>query len=107
MIHRYNSFNKMEACSPFCPLECTSEKFDKTIQSFYSPTAINFFNINIYYEAMLYYKNTQQPSVTLIGLISSFGGTFGLFLGLSLMSFIEFFFFLIELVVLFIRHIFC
>ena len=98
------SFNKMEVCSPDCPLECKSMTFDRSLQAFYLPNASSdYFSINIYYESMFYYDEVQSPKVTFVGLISSLGGNFGLFLGLSLMSFFEFFQFLLELVILILR----
>jgi hypothetical protein len=98
------SFNKMEVCSPDCPLECKSMAFDRSLQAFYLPNASSdYFSINIYYESMFYYDEVQSPKVTFVGLISSLGGNFGLFLGLSLMSFFEFFQFLLELVILILR----
>ena len=45
--------------------------------------------VSIYYHSMEYTQTIQIPSLQTSDLISNFGGTFGLFLGLSLLSFVE------------------
>ena len=48
-----------------------------------------FFSIYIYYEDLKYTIITQQPRSETFNLISNIGGTLGLFIGISFLSFIE------------------
>ncbi len=63
MLRKKNEFNMRDSFSTYCPLECKSVKFTPSINSFYSPTDSNF-NINIYYEEMIYYDEVQLPKMT-------------------------------------------
>ena len=45
--------------------------------------------MNVYYESMKYEVTIDSLSVTSEDLLSKFGGTLGLFLGISFLSFIE------------------
>ena len=46
-------------------------------------------SLNIYYESAIYQRITETPQTTSITLISNLGGNLGLFLGVSLLSFVE------------------
>ena len=44
---------------------------------------------NFYYDDLIYTEVTESPYIEISGVIGSFGGTLGLFLGLSLLSLFE------------------
>jgi hypothetical protein len=47
--------------------------------------------IRIYYDDLKYTWINQQPKIELFGLISNIGGSLSLFVGISFISFLEFF----------------
>lgn len=104
-----NSFN---LCENYCPLECDSISYAVTFNSIYDyPYAGSifgatdqtfseqfasyddlkktFFSISIFYPDLNYLLVRQDPKILLIDLIPNIGGTIGLFLGTSFLSFIE------------------
>lgn len=111
-------------CLEKCPLECQGMWFDYTISTnkFFNPSfeqslksyyANNdsdsnktFFNskelavVNIYYKDLKYVSMTEIPTLSLIGLFSNIGGIGGLFLGASLLTFLEIIAFLIQVILL-------
>lgn len=106
-----------EECDKLCPIECKkiiyshsfsftnalSEKyvrknyFEKPIiTSKYANRNVTFDDIksgliklNIYYDDLQYTEITESESVTFFNLLANVGGTFGLFIGISLLSFVE------------------
>jgi hypothetical protein len=103
-------------CIPECPLECNSTQFTftHTSQTYtgmlfsnlvkknpvfasdftYTPiteeTASNkFVEVNLYYDKLSYTSSEDSPSMDIVALFGSVGGTLGLFLGLSVLSFCE------------------
>ncbi len=54
--------------------------------------------VNIYFNDISYTKITQVPIVNGVGLLSNIGGVFGLFLGASLLTFMEIFEFLFKVI---------
>ena len=102
-------------CSDNCPLECETISYSTTQQAIdYKPSPSRFLkskeaikqlnnisgisdemlrrsmlSLYIYYEDLTYAEIGQIPKVTGPDLISDIGGTLGLFLGVSLMSFVE------------------
>ncbi len=99
-------------CSAYCPLECDSIKYSITASYMDFPltgpinltdpsnTVFNnlttyqqvsrcFFSIKIYYNDMRYTEISQQAKMVISDLISGLGGEFGLFIGVSFLSFIE------------------
>lgn len=119
-----NPFDYKKHCQS-CPLECDSVsyksspqtldfvptdedklKYQRTLEANnYQYKPVNFINlkgmsINIFYDEIMYTEITESPKMTVSDLISSIGGCLGLFLGISLLSFIEIFEFLIEILYL-------
>ena len=109
-LQDFQKNNPFELCSEYCPLECDSIKYEITHDHMPMPTSgpvsngfylkhfktyenisKNFFALNVFYEDLKYTLITQHPKMQLFGLISSIGGIFSLFLGMSLLSFIEIF----------------
>ena len=77
-------------CNLLCPLEC-----DKMILStVYSQTTNNNklkdkVELSIFYDSLSLIEVTEYPKLSLVDFISNMGGTFGLFLGMSVLSFLE------------------
>ena len=45
--------------------------------------------VNVYYETLSYIQIDEAPSMDFVGLLSNIGGVAGLFLGVSVLSFVE------------------
>ena len=111
-------FNYFEKYSKLCPLECDSQTYGiHTRLSKYPPSKVsdlmqeyrnkpftlnrtNTFTFSIFYEDLKYLEITQYPKSTFPDLLSSMGGTCGLFLGLSFLSFMEVVELLIEILLI-------
>ena len=94
-----------EKCKSLCPIEC-----DQVTYSFSSSFSVyplesyrkrfmknldansskNLLKLNIYYHDLSYQSITEAPMITVVGLLSSIGGIFSLFLGFSVLTFFEF-----------------
>lgn len=59
--------------------------------------------VNVFYTSPSYMKITEKPSILVYDLMPNIGGTMGLFLGISALSFVEFLEIGIELVAFYIR----
>lgn len=117
-----------EICYKECPSECDSVKYDYSISatkfsidnyinylmSLGSSVNPNFKNLtsndsenlmffNVYYDKTSYTSISQVPQWSLFDLIASIGGTFGLFIGISFLSFIEIIELLIEVLIIISR----
>ena len=109
--------NPIYNCSYFCPLECVNAYFQ--FGSYYAnfPKAAyanilfknksaalnalvgrpltsnefgrNLVQLNIYFEFLNYQYVSQDPTLTWMTLLSNVGGVLGLFIGMSLLSFVE------------------
>jgi acid-sensing ion channel 5 len=107
-----------------CPLECESVDFDFTysisdldIERFY----INRFyqkpnedvdlaslkkrvvDIYVYFTQLKYTEITEMPTTTVIDLLASVGGTIGLFVGISVLSFVEIIEFIMESIFIYLE----
>lgn len=106
-------------CGDNCPLECDSveyttsassvvypsdmfatmlqnnwiiqEKFDGRQDVTASELRSNILALNVFYSSLSYHSFTESPKTELVDLISNIGGTMGLFLGVSFLSFVEIF----------------
>jgi hypothetical protein len=100
----YSNFVRGEnkkICTPLCPLECDSIKYDTSISftkfsdneylALYdiNGTTDNLISIDIYYENLEYTSINQLPKMDIIDLISNIGSTLSLFIGISFLSFAE------------------
>jgi hypothetical protein len=111
------NFNVDICTTYYCPLECDSFSLNietksqailafgnVTDNSFYSQLKTyqdvykSYFGINVYYEEFKYTFIKQNPKMEIFDLLSNIGGTFSLFLGLSIFSFLELFEILANLV---------
>ena len=108
----YNSTGLMESFIQFCPKECSVQTFTMTTSFSDYPSEMycdlllnnslviqslnyinksvtvenfkkNFLWVNMYYDQTMYTSITQAPSQEFIDLMSSIGGTCGLYIGVS------------------------
>ena len=103
-------------CLPLCPLECNQSSFEVTLSTtdiipeYFAAKvqekakSLNVTNrtlsleeiknsiikFNIFYQSMSYTVSTESPSLDIISLLAYIGGTLGLFLGISVLTFVEF-----------------
>lgn len=111
-----------ENCLPECPTECdrnqlcfqiSSSEYSSAIrdeiiknqpkikaiysnESFSTSLRSNMLGLNIFYESLSYTKIEESESMDFVTLLSNIGGIAGLFLGISLLSFVEIFEILLE-----------
>jgi len=97
-----DNFNKkdIDRCSDYCPIECETFSYDISInlRTNQALSTSNIFGIYVYYEDLKYTLISQQPKIQFIDLISNIGGSLGLFVGISFISFLELFEILIEII---------
>ena len=114
--------------SKYCPVECNivtypltistssylsnpnsmKKLFNKTAQSSkfsndmlnYDKTKNKVLALNVYYDKLEYTLINQEPKFQILDLVSNIGGLLGLFLGVSLLSFLEIIEFTLEIVFL-------
>ena len=65
---------------------------------FLGHTSNDSFIISVFYEDLKYTWINQKPKMQFIDLISNIGGSLGLFVGISFISFLELFEILIEII---------
>ena len=112
---------KTYSYSSECPLECDFVDFDftysasdydayglYTLLNGVKPTndELNSFknkvvSINVYFSELRYTEITETPSTSLIDLLANIGGTIGLFIGISVLSFVEIVEFLMEIIIIY------
>jgi len=120
-LNEFKKKDPYEMCSQYCPLECDSisytvipysEQFTSTgpignisksengLEKFttYEQVKKSYIAILVYYKNLKYTLISQEPKTRLFTYISSIGGTFGLFLGISFLSFLEIFEILFEII---------
>ena len=105
-----------QMCGPDCPVECDSELLTystssleypsegygnllmnlREIQAKFGKDSVTFeelkksvLAVNVYYDDLKYTVIEESPSTELITLIAGMGGTLGLFIGVSFLSFVE------------------
>ena len=114
----FQNSNVIKICSQYCPLECDSISYSISTNSEQFPFTGSFSNLTSFeYQKFLSYEEVQkyyvsirayfpelkytlikqQPKVEVVDLVSSVGGTLGLFLGISFLSFVEIIELLIEI----------
>ena len=103
-------------CFPLCPLECYTNEYKtyqsssqfsaetyldlikkrKRFESKYDSETLSDENIrqglvklNIYYDSLSYTQITESAKMNKVSLLASIGGFMGMFLGMSLMTFVE------------------
>lgn len=97
-----------EFCLKECPLECEVMWFDKTISqnqfsnyeydekirnhSLFKSKSVrteDLVVVNVYFSSLSYTKISEIPTTKIVDLISAIGGIAGLFLGVSMLTFVE------------------
>lgn len=109
--------NINKVCAPACPLECDSISYDVSVsfskfpnpyyasRLFKNPIILSKFpknrtityddlsksmiSFNVYYNDLKYTRISQIPKTKIVDLVSNMGGLFGLFIGISFISFAE------------------
>jgi hypothetical protein len=124
-FYQINSvFLNFSLCNDLCPIECDSVTYDMSVSYTTWPTynsyywahvhgilerflndshqnityetaAQSFASVAIYFKEIKYTEIAESPSMTFVDLIAAIGGMMGLFLGFSIMIFVE----LIELAI--------
>lgn len=130
----YGSNNIKTLCEPECPLECESQSFGLSVSTSGYPTEgyayqltklsgniwSNVFpnisqvtqeelkertlSLSVYYGEMKYISIEELQKTNFLDLIASVGGTLGLFLGMSFLSFFEIFDVVIEAIYIMAEH---
>ena len=101
-ISQSSSFSRSYA-EGYMKNELIKSKFgNKTIT--YEEVKNSIVKVNIYFDGLRYTEIEETPSVTLFNLISNIGGTLGLFIGISLLSFIEIIEIFYELLVTIVKY---
>ena len=75
----------------YCPRECDFFSYDITPYTLFNNYSDNKFHLRVYYEDLKYTHISQQAKTEFVGLISNIGGSLGLFVGVSFISFLEMF----------------
>ena len=118
MFRRIQSLNfDASKCLNDCPFECETIDYETSISYAYYPS-YNFYlnetrsrleyyqtvfnkteityemfrrlsSVNIYFEQLKHTRITTKPSLIIIDIIAYMGGTLGLFIGISVLSFVE------------------
>ena len=91
------SFNLKNYCGPKCPLECDYVQYNT--ESSYANMKYSGdlhekntnLSLSVFYDSTSYTTIEEMAKTDLIDLIANIGGTLGLFLGISVLSFVEIF----------------
>lgn len=102
---RFYKQDLLSRCENYCPLECSS------VTNLVSIDNVPYYNqsvayVVIYYRTLRYTAITQEPKLYLTDLVSSVGGTFSLFIGLTLVNLIEAFEIFFEILFIFFERLF-
>ena len=120
-ITEFQNKNVDEIFSNYCPYECETNSIDismmnseqlpcsgnisnknknfdyKNVFENYEQVQKRFVSVKIYFNEMKYTFISQKPKTEVVDLVSNMGGTMGLFLGVSFLSFVEIFEFFTEI----------
>ena len=92
-------------CYSECPEECDSIKYETSHTFTKSSSKIdNLVVFNIFYPTLDYTVIDQIPKMNSFDFISNLGGNFGLFIGISFLSFAEFIELFIEIILIFFKR---
>ncbi len=91
-----NTAFNYSACNSECPIKCETSNFNLITNNHYNHYEGNEFKMFLYYKTLKYTSIKQIPKYTFTDLVSSIGGTLGLFAGLRLLSFVDVLQFLLE-----------
>lgn len=100
--HEQLSFN-YSSCKDECPITCETKYFTMITNHHYNQYNSDTFKLFLYFKTLKYTSITQIPKYTFTDLVSSIGGTLGLFVGLRLLSFVDILQFLLEMLFLVVK----
>ena len=89
-------------CEKECPRECTTTKFDIFLSSSDSELSGNLV-FNVWYLDLNFIEISQTPKMSGFSLLNEIGGALGLFAGITVLSLLEFFEYLIEIFLVFYK----
>ena len=76
-------------CKEYCPLECETISYSVNFNILSDFTTFNETTLVVYFESLKYTSISQLPKAKELDLISSIGGIFGLFIGVSFVTLFE------------------
>jgi hypothetical protein len=114
VVEHFENNQALKECLSFCPNECDTIEYGVTTYKALYPTnfyasilneklkvnGINvsnensdqaFLKVNIYYKSLEYLVTTQKPQTSLENFFGNIGGTMSLYVGISILSFVEVF----------------
>ena len=111
-----NEYDYSSECDINCPLQCQYNSYKTSLKTY--RISKHFMNsslmadlklarasmqiVNVYFTDLSYQKITQLAVIDGVGLLSNIGGVFGLFIGASLLTFMEIFDFFLRIIYIFI-----
>ena len=93
----FSSIDRLDYFQSSCPLECDYIQYSTTVSHANIKEPENSIekytklSLNIYYDTWSYTKIEETPKTDIVDLIANIGGTLGLFIGMSILSFGEIF----------------
>lgn len=89
-FHKFSNSNSIAGnCRERCPLECKTIVYSKTISRKKYLNNNEKISVAIRFDGLGYTEIKESPIMNLVDLMSNIGGIGGLFLGISLLSFVE------------------
>ena len=91
------SIHLKDYCGSKCPLECDSVQYIKSISQANIKRLDNSngkdtnLSLNIFYDSLSYTQIEEMVNIEFVDLMANIGGTLGLFLGISVLTFVEVF----------------
>jgi hypothetical protein len=106
-VDKYMSHFNAQQCFDYCPIECDSFYYEiqlNTIKPQWYENEGYYYQLIVYYDDFRYTLIQQQPKIELFALISSIGGTLGLFIGFTFISILEIFEIFSEFIYIYIEN---
>lgn len=100
---QFDRDGEIKTCESTCPVECHLVSY--SLRPYYQPNEHKFAIVNVYYEDFTYLALTEIPKIRVYNLLGVIGGIFSLFMGMNLISCIEFVELLAKLFLVFLRHL--
>ncbi|RNA24225.1 amiloride-sensitive sodium channel subunit beta, partial [Brachionus plicatilis] len=89
-FHKFSNSNSIsENCQQRCPLECETISYSKTVSRKKYLNNQELISLVIHFDGLGYTEIQESAIMNIVDLLSNIGGIAGLFLGTSLLSFVE------------------
>lgn len=88
-------FDEQANCSRSCPVECSKVTYTIKTESF--EFTASYVELYLFYEELKYIEYREILKMTGANLVANIGGLMGLFMGLSLLSFVEILHFIVDI----------